>query len=300
MKLFFSMKYLLSILLLIPFIGFSQSANDTTKVWTKGGTISINFSQVSLTNWAAGGKSSASGTALFNVFANYRKDNLSWENALDLGYGLLKEEDDKPVKTDDKIDFSSKFGLKPSPESKIFYSALFNFRTQMTDGYKYPDTEKVISSFMAPGYLTLALGADYKPNDKFSLLVSPLTGKMTVVSDEELAENYGLDAGKKSRSELGAFIKTQFKTTVVKNVSLESKLDLFSNYLDTPQNIDIHWDVLVNMKINDYLSANLITNMIYDDDVNIAVDNNDDGVIDSTGPRIQFKQLFGVGLSVKF
>ncbi|MGQ7870171.1 DUF3078 domain-containing protein [Sunxiuqinia sp. sy24] len=298
MKTIFSVKQLLSLFLLLPFIGFSQSASDTTKVWTKGGTISVNFSQVSLTNWAAGGKSSASGTLLFNVFGNYEKDNLSWENGLDLGYGLLKEESDKAVKTDDKIDLSSKLGLRPSSESKIFYTVLFNFRTQMTDGYKYPDTEKVISSFMAPGYFTLALGADYKPNDKFSLFVSPLTGKMTVVTDEALSEAYGLDPGKKSRSELGAFIKTQFKTTVVKNVSLETKLDLFSNYLDTPQNIDMHWDVFVNMKINDYLSANLITNMIYDDDVNIAIEK--DGVVVENGPRVQFKQLFGVGLSLKF
>ena len=99
---------------------------------------------------------------------------------------------------------------------------------------------------------------------------------------------------------MGAFLKSQFKTTVVKNVDFETKLDLFSNYLDTPQNIDIHWDVLLNMKINDFLSANLITNLIYDDDVHIGKDTNDDGIIDESGPRIQFKQLFGVGLSLKF
>lgn len=289
------MKRLVIFLLIVPVMGFSRTSSDTTKVWTKGGTISVNFSQVSLTNWAAGGKSSASGTALFNVFANYAEDNKSWENTLDVGYGLLKEEDDKAVKTDDKIDFSSKFGLKPKAESKLFYTTLFNFRTQMTNGYNYPNTDDAISTFMAPGYFTLALGMDYKPNDKFSLFLSPLTGKMTVVTDDELSDAgaFGVDPGKKSRSELGAFLKSQFKTTVVKNVDFETKLDLFSNYLDTPQNIDIHWDVLVNMKINDFLSANLITNLIYDDDVHI-----DDG--EKSGPRIQFKQLFGVGLSLKF
>jgi hypothetical protein len=296
------MKRLLIFLLMMPAIGFSQAVSDTTNVWKKGGTISVNFSQVSLTNWAAGGKSSASGTVLFNVFANYAEDKKSWENTLDMGYGLLKEEDGKAVKTEDKIDFSSKFGLKPTMESKLFYTALFNFRTQMTNGYNYPNTDDAISTFMAPGYFTLALGMDYKPNDKFSLFLSPLTGKMTVVTDDELSDAgaFGVDPGKKSRSELGAFLKTQFKTPVVKNVDFQTKLDLFSNYLDTPQNIDIHWDVLVNMKINDFLSANLITNLIYDDDVHIGIDNDDDGVIDESGPRIQFKQLFGVGLSLKF
>ncbi len=294
------MKKLLILLMVLPLVGFSQAESDSTKVWKFGGNASINFSQVSLSNWAAGGKSSASGTFLFNSFANYQKGKISWENSLDLGYGLMKEEDSQSVKTDDKIDFSSKFGLKG--KGKIFYSALFNFRTQMADGFKYPDRDNRISTFMAPGYFTLALGADYKPSDKFSLFVSPMTGKMTVVTDDVLSDEgaFGVDPGKKSRGEMGAFLKTQFKTTVVENVSLETKLDLFSNYLDTPQNIDIHWDILLNMKINDYLSANLITNLIYDDDVSIAIDKDGDGVIDEKGPRVQFKELFGVGLSFKF
>ncbi len=294
------MKKLLILLMVLPLVGFSQAESDSTKVWKFGGNASINFSQVSLSNWAAGGKSSASGTFLFNSFANYQKGKISWENSLDLGYGLMKEEDSQSVKTDDKIDFSSKFGLKG--KGKIFYSALFNFRTQMADGFKYPDRDNRISTFMAPGYFTLALGADYKPNDKFSLFVSPMTGKMTAVTDDVLSDEgaFGVDPGKKSRGEMGAFLKTQFKTTVVENVSLETKLDLFSNYLDTPQNIDIHWDILLNMKINDYLSANLITNLIYDDDVSIAIDKDGDGVIDEKGPRVQFKELFGVGLSFKF
>jgi hypothetical protein len=294
------MRKLMFLFLTVPFMGYSQVATDTVKVWQTGGTASVNLSQVSLSNWSAGGKSSTSATFLFNAFAKYNKDKVSWENNLDFGYGLLKEEDDKVVKTDDKIDFSSKVGLKSS--GKIFYTALFNFRTQIANGYKYPNTEDAISSFMAPGYFILALGADYKPNDQFSLFVSPLTGKMTVVSDEALSDAgaFGVDPGKKSRSEFGAFIKTQFKTVVVTNVSLETKLDLFSNYLDKPQNIDVHWDVLINMKINDYLSANLITNLIYDDDVDIAIDKDGDGEIEEMGPRVQFKELFGVGLSLKF
>ncbi|MDX9880986.1 MAG: DUF3078 domain-containing protein [Prolixibacteraceae bacterium] len=294
------MKRLLFFLLIIPFLGFSQLPNDTIKYWKLGGSSGISFSQVSLSNWVAGGKSSASGTFLFNSFANYSKENVSWENALNLGYGLMKEKDNDAVKTDDKIDFSSKLGLKS--KGKIYYTALFNFRSQMTNGYKYPDTDNAISRFMAPGYFTLALGVDYKPTDKFSLFVSPLTGKMTVVSDDQLsaAGAFGVKPGDKSRSEMGAFIKTQFKTEVVKNVSLETKLDLFSNYLDTPQNMDVYWDVLVNMKINSFMSANLITNLIYDHDIKIAVDKNNDGVADAVGPRIQFKELFGIGLNFKF
>ena len=292
------MKQLLALLLLVPFFG--QAQTDSTKVWKTGGTISLNISQVSLSNWVAGGKSSTSETALFNAFAKYEKNKISWENSLDLGYGLLKENSDMAVKTDDKIDFSSKLGLKS--KGKIYYTALFNFRSQMAKGYNYPDRENPISKFLAPGYFTLALGADYKPTEKFSLFISPLTGKMTVVTDQALSDAgaFGVDPGKKSLMELGAFLKTQFKTDVVKNVSLDSKIDLFSNYLENPQNIDVHWDVLINMKINDYLSANLNTNLIYDDNIKIGKDTNGDGELDNFAARVQFKELFGLGLNLKF
>jgi len=288
------MKRLLVLIWMLPLFSAAQTPADSTKVWKTGGSVSVNFSQVSLSNWVAGGKSSASGTFLANLFGNYEKGKVSWENTLDLGYGLLKEEDSQVVKSDDKIDFSSKYGYQAT--GKLFYSALFNFRSQFTNGYKYPDREHPISRFLAPGYLTLALGFDYKPNEHFSLFFSPLTGKLTVVTDDTLsaAGAFGVDPGSKSRWELGAFVKTAVKYDVMKNVTLESKFDIFSNYLDQPQNMDVHWDVLINMKVNDYLSANLITNLIYDDDIKIASENG------TVGPRVQFKELFGVGLNLKF
>jgi len=288
------MKKLLLLIVLLPLLGAAQTAPDSTKVWKQGGNISFNFSQVSLSNWVAGGKSSASGTVLIKLFDNYEKGKVSWENSLDLGYGLLKESDSKMVKSDDKIDFSSKYGYQAS--GRLFYSALFNFKSQFTDGFKYPDRDNPISRFMAPAYLTLALGLDYKPDEHFSLFFSPVTGKLTVVADDSLsnAGAFGVDPGSKTRWELGAYVKTTVKYEVLKNVTLESKFDIFSNYLDQPQNMDVNWDVAINMKVNDYLSANFNTNLIYDNDIKIE---GDDG---SMGPRIQFKELFGVGLNVKF
>lgn len=294
------MKKVIILLFALPLFAAGQTPADSTKYWTKGGMVSLNFSQVSLTNWVAGGKSSASGTFLVNMFGKYQKDKVSWENTLDLGYGILKEEDAKLIKSDDKIDFSSKFGYQST--GKLYYTALFNFRSQFTNGYKYPDRDNPISKFLAPGYFTLALGMDYKPSDHFSLFLSPLTGKLTMVTDDALSQAgaFGVDQGKKSRWEMGAYLKTVVKYEILKNVSFESKFDIFSNYLDQPQNMDIHWDVLINMKVNEYLSANFNTNLIYDNDIKISIDNNNDGVIDETGPRVQFKELFGIGLNVKF
>lgn len=285
------MKRYLILLLILPLFSFSEEKADSIKSWKFGGLASFNFSQVSLTNWAAGGRSSSSGVALFNVFGNYKTDKINWENSLDLGYGILKEQNNEAVKSNDKVDFNSKFGLVKN--EKLNYSILANFKTQFAPGYKYPNTADAISKFMAPGYLTLSAGIDYKPTKQLSFLISPITGKTTFVNDTDLsnAGAFGVDPGKKIRSEFGAFIKMELKTDIMKNVSLNSKLDLFSNYFHNPGNVDVNWDVLINMKVNDFLSANLITNLIYDDDIKVSADK---------GPRVQFKEMFGVGLNLKF
>ncbi len=288
------MKKIFIILFLIPAFLYAQEPSDSTKLWKNGGVFTVNFSQVSLTNWVAGGKSSASGIFMVNTFANYKKDKLSWDNTLDLCYGFLKEKEKDLVKSDDKIDFSSKLGIAAS--DKWNYSGLVNFKSQFAPGYNYPDTDNPISRFLAPGYLNLALGMDYK-TDNISVFLSSLTGKFTFVSDNVLSDAgaFGVDPGKKIRSEMGAFAKFEGKTTLVENVDLQTKLDLFSNYIHNPQNIDVDWKTQINMKINEFLSANIVMQLIYDDDIKIL-----DAETGKSAPRVQFMEMFGVGLSFKF
>lgn len=235
--------------------------------------------------------------SLLNYSANYAKDRLNWDNTFHVGYGLLKEGTQDLIKSEDKMDFSSKLGYKISDESKWLYSGLFNFRSQFANGYKYPDTDNKISALFSPAYITFAVGADYKPSDMFSLFLSPLGTKFTIVTDEDLSAigAYGVDPGKKFRAEMGTSLKSELKFPVVKNVDVQTVLGLFSNYLNNPQNIDVNWDFRVNMKINEYLSANFLTNMIYDHDILLTID--DEG---NKGRRVQWKQLFGAGLSFKF
>ncbi len=293
------MKALISTILAvwITTASFAQEADTIQSNWKKGGDFTLTFSQVSFSNWAAGGKNSVSGVSLLNYSANYAKDRLNWDNTFQLGYGLLKEGTQDLIKSEDKMDFSSKLGYKISDESKWLYSGLFNFRSQFANGYKYPDTDNKISALFSPAYITLALGADYKPSDMFSLFLSPLGSKFTIVTDEDLSAEgaFGVDPGKKFRAEMGASLKSELKFPVVKNVDVQTVLGLFSNYLNNPQNIDVNWDFRVNMKINEYLSANFLTNMIYDHDILIPID--DQG---NKGRRVQWKQLFGAGLSFKF
>jgi hypothetical protein len=172
----------------------------------------------------------------------------------------------------------------------------------MAPGYNYPDDSTVISRFLAPGYLIGALGIDYKPNESFTAFVAPLTLKMTMVNDGDLSDEgaFGVEPGKRTYGEFGAYVRLFGKKTIMENVVFQTKLDLFSNYLHNPQNIDVSWETLLSMKVNHFISTTLSTHLVYDDDIKIPVDSNDDGITDKTGPRIQFKEVLAVGFSLIF
>lgn len=315
--------YILAFLLLTGNVSAQDSlAVDTA--WKTGGVFTLNFNQTSLTNWAAGGENSIAANSLLNVFAKYKKNRTAWDNSLDLAYGLLKAGEKDVRKSEDKIDLLTKYGYDATGKSKWYYTALFNFKSQFTSGYEYPtDTTKIlVSEFAAPAYFLFALGMDYKPKDHFSLFVSPITVKATMVNNQDLADAgaFGVEGaefdtagvklkdGENLKTELGAYVNAKFQKDVLTNVNLLTKLDLFMNYED-PAHIDVNWEVLLAMKINKYLSASINTQLIYDHDITIQeydVVNgfkvpkvNPDGT-PVAGPRVQFKEVIGVGLSVKF
>ena len=277
-------------------------STDTISGWKLGTVVGINFSQTELVNWSAGGQSSVAFNGIFSSFANYKKDKNSWENTLDIGYGVLrqgKEKGDLWMKTDDKLDFSSKYGRKAFAD--FYYAALVNFKTQFAAGYNYPDTTKAISNFFAPAYLTGALGLSYQPNSYFSAYLAPATGRMTFVNDITLGEGFGLEAGKTSKTEFGGYARivysrNDFKTEWLKNVAFTTKLDLFSNYLKDPQNVDVSWETLIAFKVNKYISVNFNTHLLYDADIRMK---KEDGTLEEKA-KVQFKEILGVGFSYKF
>ncbi len=275
-----------------------KAVPDSLAGWKTGAVATLSGTQVALVNWSAGGEESLSGVALFNAFANYKKSKFTWDNTLDLAYGMSKIGEDPWIKSDDRIDFASKAGQYAFKH--WYYTGLLGFKTQFMEGFSSPDDLLPISNFFAPAYLNVSLGMDYKPNDNFSLFISPLSGKMTFVMDQVLADAgaFGVEAGENFRPEFGGYMKVALKHDIMENVSLQTKLDLFSNYLNNPQNIDVTWDVLVAMKINKFLTAILTTNLIYDDDIDIAIEQ-EDGLV-RMSPAIQFKESFGLGLSYKF
>ena len=282
---------------------------DTIQGWKKGGIIGVNLAQTSLTNWAAGGQNSVAVNGLFSLFANLSRDKSRWDNSLDIGYGILKQEGLGTRKTDDRLEFLSKYGRQAF--GNFYYAALLNFKTQFTDGYNYAgETRTRISDFMSPGYLVLALGLDFKPNAYISAFIAPVTAKYTFVNDDSLsaAGAFGVTPGENLKSELGGYMravysKNDYQSEFLKNVTFISKLDLFSNYGNNPQNIDVSWENIISLKVNKFISANITTHLVYDDDIMVPFDRNDDGTAapgELVGSKIQFKEILGIGFSYNF
>ncbi|MFI5150588.1 MAG: DUF3078 domain-containing protein [Bacteroidia bacterium] len=289
-----------------------DSVKKDTSYWKTGGVGGLSFAQSSFTNWAPGGQNSIAGNSTVSLTANYMRGEVSWDNTLDMAYGMTELGNDKPRKTDDKIDLSSKYGHYAF-KKHWYYSALFNFKSQFDKGYNYPNDSNVVSRFMAPGFFVMALGMDYKLKDYFSVFIGPLTGKETVVNAQTLANHgafgvtpavydatgYITTYGKRHLEEFGGYFKMAFKKEIMKNVVLQTKVELFSNYLKNPQNIVVNWEALLAMKVNKYIAATLATQVAYDDKVNTKILNSD-GTVQQNGPRVQVKEVLGIGLSYKF
>jgi len=281
------------------------------KPWKVSNSLAITFSQVSLSNWAAGGEESVSGNGAYAFNANYKKDNNSWETAFELAYGQTQQGKSKSIKNDDRIQFATKYGRKAS--EKWNYTILASFKSQMLPGENNPTDRKVVSDWMAPGYFGLSLGMDYKPTAKISIFISPLSAKLTVVNRQDLADigSYGVKKaeydglgnkikdGENTLKEAGAFIKAQGIFPVYKeSVTLTSKLELYSNYIKDPQNIDVITEHTLDAKINSWLTARLFVLAFYDDNSKISKTNGD-GTVTNTA-KIQVKEIFGLGIGVKW
>jgi hypothetical protein len=278
------------------------NAQDTVKsdtAWKFGGQFILSVTQASFTDWAAGGQNTKSGNSRLSLFGNYVKGKTSWVNNLDLAYGLSKQEPQKDFrKNDDLLELNSIYGHKAS--DKWYYSAMFNAKTQFTEGRKYlpgDSTYKLISQFASPLNINFAIGMDYKPNKYASVFLSPINSRIIYVHDDSLSTLNSLDPGQNLRYELGFIAKMKYQKDLLENVNLMSKLDLFADYLhfNSMKDLDVSWEVLVTMKVYKLLSINLNTNLIWDNNIKST---NKDGTLGD--PKVQFKEIFGAGISYKF
>lgn len=274
-----------------------KDASDTTqKLWKTGGFFNLNAGQTSLSNWAAGGDDfSLTINSQLSTYAFYKKNKHSWDNTLDMNLGYINTTTMKGRKNDDRIDLLSKYGYAIAPKWNA--GVLFNFRSQMFKGYSYDKNgnKTLNSSFLSPGYVLLSPGVDYRPNSNFSVFVSPASVRWTIVMNDSLSSVGAYDVAKNKhvKTEFGAFASANYIKDFNKTVSFKSRLDLFSNYLHNPKNVDIYWVNLINVKLTKSLALTYGLDLIYDDDVKIF------GPAKNK-PATQLRSMFGVGLLVKF
>ena len=272
----------------------TKEKDTVEKQWKKGGLYNLNLSQGSLNNWAAGGDNfSLALTSILNLYAFYKKDRHSWDNTLDFNFGYVRTSSLGSRKNDDRLDLLSKYGHAVSTKWNV--AGLVNFRSQLFKGYTYEnDIKTFTSTFLSPAYLLTSIGMDYKPSDKLSVFLSPVTARWLLLKDDTLSAKglYGVTPGKHARSEFGAFASVTYLNDVNKSITYKGRLDLFSNYRHHPEKIDVFMTNLLAVKLSRVLSASWNVDLIFDDDVKLFGD-------DGKSSGVQLKSLVGFGLSLK-
>lgn len=290
--------------------------------WDHSVMTQFNFGQSAFWNWAKGGNNNYAMTAYVDANANYTRDNISWKNRLQLDYGIMYSED-KPLiqKTKDRILLESTWGYKAT--KTLNYTASFTFLNQFSNGYVYKtpsvadatqqdwkDARVLKSGFFSPAYITLGLGMDWVPNNWLTVNFAPITSGLTVVADEELRKNYGMELKSKyedapepllpsyyraARFEFGAQLKADAKVKINDNFDASTQLIIFSNYLHNPQNLRVNWDNRFMWKLNRFFTLTVTTNLIYDDTVLIVDEDHPDG-----RRLIQFSDALQFGFTYTF
>ena len=286
---------------------------DTASHWTSKNSIGIDLNEMAFMNWSAGGNSSISGLLKGNFVRRYADEKIKWNNELIFRYGVNMQDGLGLRKTDDALQFNSTFGHRKDSLSNWYTSAKLNFNTQFTDGYSYPNTEIAISKPFAPAYFFLGIGTEYVNKEKKIILyLSPLTSKSTLVLDQRLADQGAFGVvkavydsngnlllhGRKSKNELGVLIAAMHKKEVMKNILLENRLSFYSDYINNFGNIDVDWQLQMDLLVNKYVKANIGLHLLYDDDIKAKEQINGEQVI--VGPKLQLKQSLGVGFVYNF
>ncbi len=271
---------------------------DTTKWrWKRGGLANLNMAQGSQKNWAAGGDNfSLALTTYVNYYVFYKYKKQTWDNNVDFNLGYIESSSLGSQKNDDRIDFLSKYGFNVDTVKKLYLSALFDFRSQFFDGFSYNGTQKTFAStFLSPGYILLSVGVDYKPYKDLSIFLSAITNRTTLVVNPTLSKEgtYGVDSFKHVFNQFGAFASINYTHAFGKNIVYKGRIDLFSNYAQNPQNVDMYMTNFFSFKINKYLLATYNLNLIYDDNVRQFGPN-------GTSPGLQLQSQIGLGISVPF
>ncbi|WP_452601676.1 DUF3078 domain-containing protein [Pontimicrobium sp. MEBiC06410] len=292
--------------------------NDTLEIkkpWVQKNKVNLDVNEVAFVNWNSGGVNSVS--ALLGVLSSlkHEKEGLIWNNTISGRYGINKQQAQDVRKTDDLIEINSSLGYKKDTLTNWYYTAKFNFKSQFSNGYSYPNQSKPISKFMAPGYLFFGTGMEYgRDIETFSFYFSPLTVKGTFVLDDDLANAgaFGVESavvndngdiikeGEKVRTEVGILITNAYETVIFENIALKNALSLYTDYFNSFGNVDVNWEINLDFKVNAYVKATLGSHLKYDNDTKTQVEIDNGEELAEEGAKVQWKQQIGIGVTLDF
>lgn len=260
-----------------------EQKKNQIKEWTVEGRFAFIFNQASFTNWTAGGENNIAGNINVNYDFNYRNEKWKWDNKIIASYGSTHLSNQGYRKTDDRFEYNSVLALN---SKKRWYISFFtNFISQFTRGFDYSKDPKVeVSSVLSPAYLSFGPGILWRKSENLRVNLAPATSRFTFVS-KPFSGMYGVPEGKTSIYGLGFNMSGFFKFKLMKNVTMENIIALYSDYLDKPQNVDVNHLMNFYVSVNKYLSTNLTLHLISDT---------------NASSRVQFRQLFGLGVNYTF
>ena len=291
-----------------------QNLKIKPQLWKYRSESAFVLNQSSLSNWVKGGEGSVSLALDITGYAEYnnKEKKISTANFARLKFGYIATQKDGLIKNLDLLETNSK--LNHLAFGKVDFSAIMLFKTQVANGWNYfttpegKDTSNLVSKFMNPGILTIGLGLDYKPNKKTSINFSPFSYKGTYVTDTAHIDQtqYGVPANKRFRNEPGASFMISHEFDPFKTVTVINRLQLFTNYINNPQNIDVDWEMIAVAHLNWFTDVRLNTHLIFDDDTKTSKKYaNGNPILEPDGTekktaRVQFKEMLGFSISFKF
>lgn len=284
-------------------------SNIKPRYWKFRSELSYLLSQGVVTNWAKGGDDNIASILDVTSYLNYNNKITKVNSATTVRFALGLQASGKPWNLNKNLDFleiNSKIGHKAF--GKFDLSGLFQFKTQFLPGYNYPNDSVKVSKFFNPATVIVGYGLDYKPDKNTSISFSPFSYKGTFVPDTANINQtkFGISSDRRSKNELGAYLIVSSKVSLFEKVNMTNKLQLFSNFLSKPQNVDVDWEMITTMNINWFTELRLNIHLIYDDDTKLPVyDSENKPVIDINGiqkkaPMVQFKEYLGLSFVFKF
>ena len=283
---------------------FAQAETDTASFQAEG-LPSLTFSQAKYSESLPDGQNSLGFRAAFLGSTTYSKGRTLFKNSLDVAYAKSKEGGATMfTKNEDRLSFTSSLGYEITPSSPLHWAAQVDLKTQFDCGYNENNT--LISQFFAPAYITVSLGVRYQSNFGFSAMLSPISGRFTVVSDTIFCKYIDVDLAENPRNfrtQFGAHALLAYDKSFNKYVGVKSTLDLFSCYHQNPKNIDVDWIVSAHFSLNSWFSIVFFNRVTYRDLDRYHVmvkDINGVETLETRGPKVQWQESLNIGLAYKF